>query len=101
MADLIPNHDNLPQSTGSFRADRAMYRSARDIQVQTRLADYKVQAHAALAGRIMEHAIEVDMRRRALAGNDEILGAILTDIEMNFLSSAKRVQTKLFNEFGF
>ena len=92
----MSNLERIP-STGSHR--RAMVRGERhldlavgQVKAETRLAAVKTDAEAALTGRIMERVVDIDGYRRALAGNDETLNAILTRIEMGFIAKAERIQ---------
>ena len=70
------------------------------VVADTQLTATKVDAEAALTGRIMERVVDIDGYRRALAGNDESLNAVLTRIEMGFIAKAERVQRNFGSEFG-
>jgi len=74
-------------------------RAKQAVVEETKLAGLKIDAEAALTGRIMERAVDVDSHRRALAGNDETLNHILTRIELNFVTKAERIQRSLGSEF--
>lgn len=70
------------------------------VVAETRLTATKVDAEAALTGRIMERVVDIDGYRRSLAGTDETLNAILTRIEMGFITKAERIQRNFGSELG-
>lgn len=70
------------------------------VVADTRLTATKIDAEAALTGRIMERVVDIDGYRRSLAGNDETLNAVLTRIEMGFISKAERIQRNFGSELG-
>lgn len=74
------------------RDERAHRSAVARVVRQTKLNALKVDAEAALTGRVMERVVDIDNYRRALAGNDETLNAILTRIELGFVAKAERVQ---------
>lgn len=80
--------------------ERALDLAVGDIRSETKIAAVKVDASAALAGRIMERVVDIDEYRRALAGNDETLNAALTRIELGFIAKAERIQRGMGSEFG-
>lgn len=65
----------------------------------TRLAGLQVDAEAALTGRIMERAVDIDGYRKQLADGDPVLDAVLTRIEINFVDKAGRIQRSFGSEF--
>jgi len=87
-SSIIPSKDERQHS----RAKAALVR-------ETQFAGLKVDAEAALTGRIMERAVDIDQYRRSLAGNDETLNAVLTRIELNFVDKAARHQRNFQSEF--
>ncbi|MCX6398313.1 MAG: hypothetical protein NTX33_00075 [Propionibacteriales bacterium] len=99
---------NLEKATASgvahrravSRGERALDLAVGEIRAETKLAAVKVDASAALAGRIMERVVDIDEYRRALAGNDETLNAALTRIELGFIAKAERIQRGMGSEFG-
>lgn len=66
---------------------------------ETQFAGLKVDAEAALTGRIMERAVDLDQYRRSLANGDPVLDAVLTRIEIGFVDKAVRVQKSFGSEF--
>lgn len=74
------------------REDREHNKSIEGVVNQTKLAGLQVDAEAALTGRIMERAVDLDNYRRALAGDDPVLDSVLTRIEVGFVEKALRHQ---------
>lgn len=74
------------------REERAHGRAVAKLVNQTKLEGLRVDAEAALTGRIMERAVELDNYRKSLAGNDPVLDALLTRIELGFIDKAARIQ---------
>lgn len=70
------------------------------VVADTKLTAVKVDAEAALTGRMMERAVDIDDYRRSLAGNDETKNAILTRLEMTFINKVERIQRNFGSEFG-
>ena len=70
------------------------------VVADTKLTAVKVDAEAALTGRMMERVVDLDDYRRALAGNDETKNAILTRLEMSFINRVERIQRSFGSEFG-
>jgi hypothetical protein len=82
------------------REDRAHGRAVGKVKRDTQMAALTVDAHAALSGRIMERAVDIDNYRRSLAGDDPTLNAVLTRIELGFVTNAERIQRSFGSEFG-
>lgn len=82
------------------RDDRAHGRAVAKVVRDTQFAATKVDAEAALTGRIMERAVDIDNYRRSLAGGDPTLNAVLTRIELGFVSKAERIQRSFGSEYG-
>jgi hypothetical protein len=78
---------------------RAHSKAVQQVVRETKLAGLKVDAEAALTGRIMERAVDLDSYRRHLANGDPVLDAVLTRIEVNFVDKAARIQRGLGSEF--
>lgn len=85
---LIPNRD-----------ERTHRRAVDRLVRETKFAALRVDAEAALTGRIMERAVDIDQYRKSLAGNDETLNAVLLRIEVGFVDKAQRVQRQFGSEF--
>ena len=81
------------------REDRANKKAVAHLVRETKFAGLKVDAEAALTGRIMERAVDVDGYRRALANGDPTLDAVLTRIEIGFVDKAVRIQRSFGSEF--
>jgi hypothetical protein len=93
----------LHQSTSSrlpSREQRHHNNAVARVVADTKLTAVKVDAEAALTGRIMERVVDIDGYRHALAGNDETLNAVLTRIELGFIAKAERIQRNFGSEFG-
>lgn len=93
----------LHRSTGgglTTRAQRQHNTAVARVVADTKLTALKVDAEAALTGRIMERVVDIDGYRRALAGNDETLNSVLTRIELGFIAKAERIQHGFGSEFG-
>jgi hypothetical protein len=108
---MTPGRNSL--TTPSLdRVNRAVARRVRDIDVQhqveayrattqVRLAAYQADALAAFTGHAMERAVEVDMTRRALAGEDPALNALLGRLEYNFVRRVEGMQNRLFDGLSY
>ncbi len=66
---------------------------------ETKLSGLKVDAEAALTGRIMERAVDLDHYRKSLANGDPVLDAVLTRIEIGYVDKAVRIQRQFGSEF--
>lgn len=103
---------NSLTSTSAGRVNRAVARGMRDVDIQhqveahrataaVRLAAYQADGLAAFTGHAMERVVEVDMTRRALAGEDPALNALLGRLEYNFVRRVEGIQNGLFNGFSY
>lgn len=81
------------------RDERNHRRAVEHLVHETKFAGLKVDAEAALTGRIMERAVDLDNYRKSLAGGDPVLDAVLTRIEVGFVDKAQRVQKNFGSEF--
>lgn len=79
--------------------DRNRRKAVEALVHETKFAGLKVDAEAALTGRIMERAVDLDQYRRSLANGDPVLDAVLTRIEIGFVDKATRVQKNFGSEF--
>ncbi|QGH68690.1 hypothetical protein [Pseudactinotalea sp. HY158] len=82
------------------RAEREHARAVGRVLHATRLTGLQVDAEAAIAGRIMERAVDLDAYRRQLANGDPVLDAVLARIEVGFVDKAIRVQRNFGSGFG-
>lgn len=81
------------------RAEREHARAMGEVVRKTRLAGLQVDAEAAVTGRIMERAVDLDAYRKQLANGDPVLDAVLARIEVNFVDKAARLQRNFGPEF--
>lgn len=79
--------------------ERQHKKAVANLVRETKFAGLKVDAEAALTGRIMERAVDIDQYRKSLAGNDETLNMVLTRIELGFVEKVQRVQKNFGSEF--
>lgn len=89
-----PGNSILP-SKEAKRHNKAVERMVND----TKIAGLKVDAEAALTGRIMERTVDLDHYRRQLADGDPVLDAVLTKIEVGYVDKAVRIQRQFGSEF--
>lgn len=81
-----------PQSILASREDRAHERAVRAVSRDTREAALRMDAEAAVAARFMDRAVDLDNHRKALAGDDPVLNAVLMRIELGFMFKGERHQ---------
>lgn len=81
------------------RADREHSRAVARLTRATLFEGLKIDAEAALTGRIMERTVDLDNYRRSLANGDPVLDAVLTRIEVGFVDKAQRHQRNFGSEF--
>lgn len=81
------------------RDERQHNRTVARLVRETKLNGLKVDAEAALTGRIMERAVDIDEYRKQLANGDPVLDAVLTRIEVGFVDKAQRIQKNFGSEF--
>lgn len=89
-AELTPYTER--QSLIPTRAEREHTRATNALVRATQLQGMRVDAEAALTGRIMERTVDLDNYRRGLAGGDPVLDSVLTRIEVGFVDKALRHQ---------
>lgn len=82
------------------RRDREVAAKAKAIHDEVRLVGFKADGAVALAGHIMEGMVGLDEHRRTLAKNDPLTNTILADIEQQALYQVKKIQGRLFDEWG-
>ncbi len=81
------------------RAERTHQKAVAHLVRETKFNGLKVDAEAALTGRIMERAVDLDQYRKSLANGDPVLDAVLTRIEVGFVDKAGRIQRNFGSEF--
>lgn len=91
--------EGRPSGIVASREERHHRKEVDNLVRETRLNGLKVDAEAALTGRIMERAVDIDSYRRALANGDPTLDAVLTRIEIGFVDKAVRIQRTFGSEF--
>ncbi len=90
---------NPQQSIIPGREQRQHNKAVANLVNDTKFAGLKVDAEAALTGRIMERAVDLDNYRKSLGNGDPILDAVLTRIEVGFVDKAQRVQRNFGSAF--
>lgn len=92
--DLTPWNNHTSDRPNWFvpRAEREHAARVDALVRTTKLAGLRVDAEAALTGRIMERTVDRDSHRRALANGDPVLDSVLTRIEVGFVDKALRHQ---------
>jgi hypothetical protein len=81
------------------KEERQHNRAVNNLVRETKFAGLRVDAEAAITGRIMERAVDIDQYRKNLAGNDETLNMVLTRIELGMVEKMQRVQKNFGSEF--
>lgn len=81
------------------REEKRHNKAVEQLVNQTRIAGLQVDAEAALTGRIMERAVDLDQYRQQLANGDPVLDAVLTRIEVGYVDKAVRIQRQFGSEF--
>ena len=97
------HNDLVLYATGEVRPqkqDRALAGRAKRVYDDTQLAAMEADAAMALGAHIMEGTAQLDAHRRALAGNDPQLNAVLCEIELSTIRTAQTIQRRTFNGFG-
>lgn len=87
------------QSLIPSKEERTHNKAVANLVRETKFAGLKVDAEAALTGRIMERTVDLDSYRRQLANGDPVLDAVLTRIEVGFVDKAGRIQRQFGSEF--
>ncbi len=88
------------QSLLPSREERQHSKAVANLVRETKFAGLKVDAEAALTGRIMERAVDLDQYRHQIAGGDPLLDSILAQIEAGYITKALRIQREFGSEFG-
>jgi hypothetical protein len=81
-----------PSGFAITRAERAHNDTMRAIVHEAREVGMALDAEAAIAARFMERAVDLDQHRKALAGDDPTLNAVLMRIELGFVAKGERHQ---------
>lgn len=80
--------------------DRKVAKQGKDVFDEVRLRGMQIDGAMALAGHIMEEAVELDAKRLSLAAGDPMTAALLADIEATALRQAKAIQSSLYSRWG-
>lgn len=99
MSNELERWANPSSNLVPSREERAHRREMAKVVRETREAGLRVDANAALTGRIMERAVDIDGYRKQLANGDPVLDAVLTRIEIGFVDKAERIQRNFGSEF--
>jgi len=91
--------DNRPSNIPS-REERQHTKAVANLVRETKFAGLKVDAEAAVTGRIMERTVDLDQHRRSVANGDPVLDAVLTRIEIGFVDKALRHQRNFGSAFA-
>ena len=98
----MQHNDLIPYVTGAQRParhDRELVGRARGVYEDVVLSRVKVDGAMAIAGHIMEGVTLLDARRRALAGDNAQLNAVLGSIELNTVHQVEGIQRDMFGFF--
>lgn len=98
MSDLQQWADGRSSIVPS-RDERQHQKAVSKLVRDTRLTGLRVDAEAALTGKIMERAVDIDNYRKQLANGDPVLDAVLTRIEVGFVAKVERIQHNFGSEF--
>jgi hypothetical protein len=82
-----PVNELIRFAQGSTQARRP--KTTKQLIEDTKLAALKIDAIAALAARTMDRVVDIDQYRRDKANGDETLNAVLTRIEMTFITKVE------------
>lgn len=91
--------DLMRYSTGEVmphRAERGIAKQAKRIYDAARLAGFEADAQAALAGHVMQKVVDIDTARVELAGDNPVLNALLSDVEIHAVRNMKRTMSNAF-----
>lgn len=99
MSNELARWANPTPSRLPSRDERQHTKAVESLVRSTKLAGLRVDAEAALTGRIMERAVDLDGYRKSLSNGNPVLDAVLTRIEVNFVDKASRVQKSFGSEF--
>jgi hypothetical protein len=99
MPNELERWANRSPSLIPSRAERTHQVAVANLVRETKINGLKVDAEAALTGRIMERAVDLDQYRKSLANGDPVLDAVLARIEIGFVDKASRIQRNFGSEF--
>jgi hypothetical protein len=82
------------------RQDRGIARQAEAVYREVQLRSLMAEGSMALAGRIMERAVELHRHRQRLVGEDPILDALLMPFQNAALNHVQTIQAHLYDPWG-
>jgi len=82
------------------KQERETARAKGVVRGEVQLTGFQIEGAAAVAGRFMDIAVDLDNHRRELATDDVSLNLLLGEIEANFIRQGKRIQSQLFDQWG-
>ena len=91
VSPLMRTHGGLALSQEGRQSLAAVRRAVADGVDKT--AKIAVARHVALEA--MDAVTDVDNYRKALAGNDQVLNAVLNEVELTFVQQLNRIQRGL------
>ena len=80
------------------REERQHKAAVSNLVREARFTGLKIDAEAALTGRIMERIVDIDGYRKSLANGDPVLDSVLVRVEINFADKASRIQRNFGSE---
>jgi len=80
--------------------DRAVVDIARPIYTEAQLTALKIKGAVAVGEHAMSEIVGLDDLRQDLANGDPTKNKILGDIELETVRQVKKLQAKLYDEFG-
>lgn len=83
------------------RPSRSLKGDSRSIVENARKTALELDALAAVYGRAMERAVDLDNHRSALASNNPELDAVLVRLELGFVSAVESKLRSHTSRFGF
>jgi hypothetical protein len=90
-------------ATGQLRArgdERSVAARGKRVYDDVRLSALKADGAFALGAHIMEGITDLDSHRRALAGGNQQLDAVLSAIELDTIRQVQGIQRGLYSPFG-
>lgn len=81
------------------REERPIAKQARKLFDEVRIAGLVADGQVALTAHIMEQVVELDARRRELAGDDPITNSMLADIEIEAVRQLKRIANDTYRQW--
>lgn len=80
------------QSIIPSREERVHNQAMQAVTYDARETALRLDAEAAITARFMDRAVDIDQHRKALAGDDPVLNAVLMRIELGFVAKGEQHQ---------